>query len=108
MALPKTCHSSVGSCLRFSVNTFSRASVQLSSLRMTVAVGEGGLGWEASRLSPAEPHHNDTHACAPHLEILTCSLPIQVFPHSPGLSWGCTSSARKTSWSSSPPKSSKK
>lgn len=49
MALPKTCHSSVGSRLRFSVNTFSRASVQLSSLRMTVAVGEEG-GWGGKRL----------------------------------------------------------
>lgn len=56
--------------------------------------GRGGLGWEASRLSPAEPRHDDTHTCAPHLDILACSLPIQVSPHSPGLSWGCASSTR--------------
>lgn len=27
--------------------------------------GRGGLGWEAPRLSPAEPHHNDTMHVAP-------------------------------------------
>lgn len=97
MALPKTCHRRVGSCLRFSMNTFSRASVQLSSLRMTVAEGEaGGWGGKCFSGSPAEPHDN-THSCLP-LRNFSASSGL---PHSPGLSWGCTSSSTKTSWSSS-------
>lgn len=99
MALPKTCHSSVGSCRRFSMNTFSRASVQLSSLRMTVAVGETGVwGEECLGCPPAEPHQ-DTHAHIPHLESLTCSLlSWALIPQ--GSAEGCASSSRKTSRSS--------
>lgn len=86
MALPKTCHNSVGSCLRFSMKTFSRASVQLSSLRMTVAEGQGRrLGLGGSGSPPAKPISVASPAfCLPRLSLI-----------SQDLMWGHTSSSRE-------------
>lgn len=44
VALPKTCQSREGSSFRFSMKTSSRACVQFSSLRMTVAAGHRDRG----------------------------------------------------------------
>lgn len=82
MALPKTCHSSVGSCLRFSMNTFSRASVQLSSLRMTVAGGKRGAGVGSTWAVSCQTHHHNTYARAPTQNappVLSLSRP-SLFP----------------------------